>query len=54
MKPVEIIKEVIKEVQSEPKIVEKIVEIPRIEYVYQQVPQYIEVPKVQTVEVPVI
>ncbi|CAD8062129.1 unnamed protein product [Paramecium sonneborni] len=53
-KPVEIIKEVIKEVPSEPKIVEKIVEIPKIEYVYQQVPQYIEVPKVQTVEVPVV
>ncbi|CAD8147953.1 unnamed protein product [Paramecium octaurelia] len=54
VKPVEIIKEVIKEVPSEPKIVEKIVEIPKIEYVYQQVPQYIEVPKVQTVEVPVV
>ncbi|CAD8054875.1 unnamed protein product [Paramecium primaurelia] len=54
MKQTEIIKEVIKEVPSEPKIVEKIVEIPKIEYVYQQVPQYIEVPKVQTVEVPVV
>ncbi|CAK70715.1 unnamed protein product (macronuclear) [Paramecium tetraurelia] len=54
VKPVEIIKEVIKEVPSEPKIVEKIIEIPKIEYVYQQVPQYIEVPKLQTIEVPVV
>jgi hypothetical protein len=32
--PKEVIKEVIKEVPSEPRIVEKIVEVPKIEYVY--------------------